>query len=204
MFLNSLFKHPEHLPVHLFLPSCSAPQHQSQNSPSPLQAQGSMALLKAACSCLTPEGLIHCFQVIRKVPSNNPELRPSRFQLSPKTSGGSWHFPISCLVFPSHALAYLQAFKFLKGRAVLYYTSGQCLTQEGPSLIRVSCDYRSTNTAKKMHLKWKKAVMLLFQLALTLEKSEEVGLSAKGKVAQQEPSGHGQPFELSSKCCKPN
>lgn len=108
-----------------------------------------MALLKAACSCLTPEGLIHRFQVIRKVPSNNPELRPTRFQLSPKTSGRSWHFPISCLVFPSHALAYLQAFKFLKGRAVLYYTSGQCLTQDGPSLIRVSCDYRSTNTAKK-------------------------------------------------------
>jgi len=130
-----------------------------------------MALLKAICLCLAAEDLIDHFPATKKVRSNNPNLRPTRSQLSSKTSGRSWHFPISCLVFPSHALVYLEAFKFLKGRAVLYYASGQCLTQEGPSLIRVSCDYRNTNTANKMHSNQKKVVMLLFQLAPTLGKS---------------------------------
>ena len=135
-----------------------------------------MALPKAICSYLAARDLVHHFPVIKKVRSNNPKLRPTRSQLSSKTSGRSWHFPTLCLVFPSHALAYLQAFKFLKGRAVLYYASGQCLTQEGPSLIRVSCDYCNTNTANKMHLNQKKAVMLLFQLAFTLGKSGVGGI----------------------------
>lgn len=163
-----------------------------------------MALLKAICSCLAAEDLIRYFPDIKKVRSNNPKLRPTGSQFSSKTSGRSWHFPTSCLVFPSHALAYLQAFNFLKGRTVFYYASGQCLTQEGPSLIRVSCDYRNTNTANNMHLNQKKAVMLLSQLAFTLEKSGEGGLSAKGKVAQLDPSRHGKPFELSLQCFQLN
>lgn len=92
-------------------------------------------------------------------------------------------FPHSGLLFPSHALAYLQAFRFSKGRAVSYYASGQCLTQEGFGLIRVSCDYHNTNTADKMHSNQKRPVMFLFQLALTLEKSRG------GGIVNQEQSG---------------
>lgn len=101
------------------------------------------------------------------------KLRPRKSQLSSKTSGRSWHFPTSCLVFPSHALAYLQAFKLLKGRAGLYYASGQRLIQEGPSLIRVSCDYRNTNTANRTHLNQKKGRDASFPVSFFLGKCWE-------------------------------
>lgn len=157
MFLSSLFKHPEHLPIQVFSANLLSAPHARAKAPSDsLQAQGSMALLKAICSCLAAEDLTPLFPAIKKVQSNNRELRPARSRLSSKTAGRSRHFLTSCLLSPSHALAYLQAFKFLKGRAGLYYASGQCLTQEGLSLIRVSCDYHNTNTANKMHSDQKK------------------------------------------------
>lgn len=132
---------------------------------------------KAKCWFLAAEDLIHHFSVIKKAQSSNPVLRPTGSQLSSKPTGRSEYLPSSCLVFLSHALAYLQPLKFFKGRAVSYYASGQCLTQEGLTLIRVSCDYRNTNTANKMHLNQKKAMMLLFQWALTSGRSGWDGLT---------------------------
>lgn len=95
------------------------------------------------------------------------------------------HF-VSGFPFPCSGLS--ESLEVLKGRAVLYYASGQCLTQEGPGLIRVSCDYRNTNTANKMHLSQKEAVMLLFQLALTLRKSGWEGLVAQRQGGPDWPS----------------
>lgn len=181
----------------------SPPCARAKTPPDPLQAPGSMALPKVVRSCLAAEDLIHHFPVIEKVRSNNPKLRPMRSQLSSKTSGRSWHFPTSCLVFPSHALAYLQAFKFLKGRAGLYYASGQCLTQEGPSLIRVSSDYRNTNTANKMHLNEKKAVTLLFQSALTLGKSGGGGLVGQRHGGPTSHPGAANPVSCPCRAANP-
>lgn len=86
-------------------------------------------------------------------------------------------FPHSVSGFPFPSSGYLQAFQFLKGRAGLYYGPGQCLTQEGPTLIRVSCDSRNTSTANKMHLNQnKRAVRLLFQLVPSLGKPGRGGI----------------------------
>lgn len=77
--------------------------------------------------------------------------------------------PVSGFPFPSSGC--LQAFEPLKGRAGFYYGPGQCLTQEGPTLIRVSCDHCNTSTANENAFEsGKKAVMLLFLLVPNLEK----------------------------------
>lgn len=136
--------------------SCRVPWPFCARSKAPpaLQAPGAVALLRALCSCLAAQDLIHHSPALRK----GPKSKPQAYELSAVFSNFRQvvAFPRSMSGFPFPSSGYLQAFQFLKGRAGLYYGPGQCLTQEGPTLIRVSCDYCNTSTANKMHLKQKK------------------------------------------------
>lgn len=121
------------------------------------------------------EDLIHHSPALKKGLKSKPQAHELSVVFLNSRKVVAFPHSVSGFLFPSSG--YLQAFQIPKGRAGLYYGPGQCLTQEGPTLIRVPCDHRNTSTANKMHLKQKKkAVMLLFQLIPNLGRPGRGGI----------------------------